>query len=252
MGTGRRNGATNLRQGRRRALSFLMAQVLWFEILASASIGLRPHMPYRTWLNSGCVDMMDVMGCENWIMEVIGDLATLDAQRASLGLDEFEESRKSAESCLLDGIETMKRQQTRVPADPNVTMNGQLECSTANYVSLAFAESALVWCRFLATSPGGLLNAGCEAAVAQAVETLSKAPESTPLRGLVWPICIAGSLASNGQQHLVKEIMDRIARQANTSFGNCGPVMEIIKHCWEAQMDWRTAMAFNSNYVLLI
>jgi len=201
-------------------------------------------MPYRTWLNSGCVDMTDVMGCENWIMEVIGDLATLDSQRASLGLDEFEESRKSAESCLLDGIEAMKRQ--------NASNNGQLECSTSEYVSLVFAESALVWCRFLATSPDGLLSAGCEAAVAQAVETLSQAPESTPLRGLVWPICITGSLASKGQQHLIREVMDRIAGQANTSFGNCGPVMEIIKHCWEAQVDWRTAMACNSNYVLLI
>ena len=195
------------------------------------------------------------MGCENWIMEVIGDLATLDAQKTCLGLDEFKESRKSAERCLLDGIEAMRRQQTRaasVPADPSIRTNGQLECSTSNYVSLAFAESALVWCHFLAASPDGLLSTGCEAAVAQAVETLSRAPESTPLRGLVWPICIAGSLASKGQQHLICEIMDRTARQANTLFGNCGPVMEIIRHCWEERVDWRTAMACNSNYVLLI
>ena len=253
--TGRSNGATNLRQGRRRALSFLMAQVLWFELLASASTGLRPRMPYRTWLNSGCVEMTDVMGCENWIMEVIGDLATLDAQRTCLEVNEFEESRKSAERCLLDGIEAMRRQQTRgasALADSNMRTNGQMECSTSKYVSLAFAESALVWCHFLATSPDGLLSAGCEAAVAQAVETLSRAPESTPLRGLVWPICIAGSLASKGQQQLIREVMDRIARQANTSFGNCGPVMEIIKHCWEARVDWRAAMACSSNYVLLI
>ena len=232
-----------------------MAQVLWFELLASASTGLRPRMPYRTWLNSGCVDMTDVMGCENWIMEVIGDLATLDAQKPYLELDEFEESRKSAERCLLDGIEAMKRQQTHVasvPTDPNMRMNGQVECSTSDYVSLAFAESAFVWCHFLSSSPDGILSAGCQVAVAQAVETLNRAPESTPLRGLVWPICIAGSLASKGQQHLVEEVMDRTARQANTSFGNCGPVMEIIKHCWEAQVDWRTAMAYNSNYVLLI
>ena len=186
--------------------------------------------------------MTDVMGCENWIMEVIGDLATLDAQKPYLELDEFEESR-------------IKRQHTHdatVPADPNVRTNWQLEYSTSNYVSLAFAESALVWCHFLAPSPDGLLSPGCQAAVTQAVETLSRAPETTPLRGLVWPICIAGSLASKEQQQLVQEVMDRTARQANTSFGNCGPVMDIIKHCWEAQVDWRTAMSYNSNYVLLI
>ena len=232
-----------------------MAQVLWFELLASASTGLRPRMPYRTWLNSGCVDMTDVMGCENWIMEVIGDLATLDAQRTYLELDEFEESRGSAERCLLDGIEAIKRQQTNimsVPTDPNMRTSGQLDFSTSDYVSLAFAESALVWCHFLASSPDGLLSAGCQAAAVQAVETLSRAPESIPLRGLVWPICISGSLASKEQQHLVQEVMDRTAKQANTSFGNCGPVMEIIKHCWESQVDWRTAMAYSSNYVLLI
>lgn len=196
--------------------------------------------------------MTDVMGCENWIMEVIGDLATLDAQRTYLELDVFEESRRSAERCLLDGIDAMKRQQTRdTSADPSIRTNGQTDRSTSDYVSLAFAESALVWSHFLASSPDNLSD-GCEAAVAQAVETLSRAPESIPLRGLVWPICIAGSLASKEQQHLVQEAMDRTARQANTSFGNCGPVMEIIKHCWETQVDWRTAMAYNSNYVLLI
>ena len=199
--------------------------------------------------------MTDVMGCENWIMEVIGDLATLDAQRACLGADEFEESRISAERCLIDGIEAMRRQQTHAasaPTDPNTDKNGRLECSASDYVSLAFAQSALVWCHFLATSPNGFLSTACEAAVAQAVEALSQAPESTPLRGLVWPICIAGSLASREQQHLVCEIMDRTARQANTSFGNCGPVMEIMKCCWKERVDWRTAMECKSNYVLLI
>lgn len=195
--------------------------------------------------------MTDVMGCENCIMEVIGDLATLDAQRTCLAIDEFEESRRSAERCLLDRIDAMRRQQTIV-ADTNTSKNERLECSTSEFVSLAFAEAALVWCHFITASPNGLLSAGCEAAVAQAVETLSRAPESIPLRGLVWPICIAGSLASKGQQHLILEIMDRTARQANTSFGNCGPVMDIIKHCWEAKVDWRTAMSYSSNYVLLI
>lgn len=212
-------------------------------------------MPYRTWLNSGCVDMTDVMGCENWIMEVIGDLATLDAQRTCLGLDEFEQSRGSAECCLLDGIEAIRRRQTRaapMSMDSNARTKVQLEYSTVDYVSLAFAESALVWCHFLAGSPDGIRNASREEAVTQAVETLSRAPESTPLRGLVWPICIAGSLASKTQQHLVQGVMDRVVGQANTSFGNCGPVMEIVQHCWKAQVDWRAAMAYNSNYVLLI
>lgn len=233
-----------------------MTQVLWFELLASASTGLRPRMPYKTWLNSGCVDMRDVMGCDNWIMEAIGDLATLDAQKACLSPDEFEESRRSAEQCLLDGIEAIRRQQktygTSAPKHSHMEANVQPICSSSRYVSLAFAESALVWCHFLATSPDGLPNIDREEAVARAVETLSQAPESTPLRGLVWPICVAGSLASKAQQHLIQEVMDRTARQANTSFGNCGPVMEIIQRCWEAEVDWRTAMAYSSNYVLLI
>jgi len=199
--------------------------------------------------------MTDVMGCENWIMEVIGDLATLDAQRNCLGLEDFEESRISAEHCLLDGIETIRQQQTRVASaaeDRITTETARPDCSISDYVSLAFAESALVWCHFLKASPDGVRSTDCEAAVTRAIETLSQAPKSTPLRGLVWPICIAGSLASEGQQHLIQEVMDQTARQANTSFGNCGPVMEVIRHCWDAQVDWRTAMAHNGIYVLLI
>jgi hypothetical protein len=183
--------------------------------------------------------MTGVMGCNNWIMEVIGDLATLDAQKACLEVDEFEQSRMSAERCLLDGIEVIKRHQTHT-------------ISTPDYVSLAFAESALVWSRFLATSPNGQPNPECQTAVIRAIDTLYHAPELTPLRGLVWPICIAGSLANKSQQPMVQAIMDRTARQANTSFGNCGPVMAILQHCWDAEIDWRTAMASSSNYVLLI
>lgn len=84
------------------------------------------------------------------------------------------------------------------------------------------------------------------------IDELSQAPNSIPLRGLVWPICIAGSLASKNQQPLIRAIIDRTAAQANTSFGNCDPVWGILEHCWATGVDWRTAMAVTGNYVLLI
>lgn len=56
-------------------LEFLMVTVLWFDLFASLSTGRPPRLPYQSWLCTPGLNTADLMGCQNWVMVVIGDLA---------------------------------------------------------------------------------------------------------------------------------------------------------------------------------
>lgn len=58
--------------------------------------------------------MVDIMGCDNWIMEIIGDIATLDASKHQIAHDEFSTRKSNAEQRLIDGLELLKLQEVRV------------------------------------------------------------------------------------------------------------------------------------------
>jgi hypothetical protein len=90
--------------GRKRALRFFVAQVLWNELLACASTGNEPRMPYHMWLNADCINMVDLMGCEHWALEVIGDVALLDARTAYLRNEQIMETIEDCEHRLDKGL----------------------------------------------------------------------------------------------------------------------------------------------------
>lgn len=58
---------------------FLIAQAIWFDILACVSTGRVPRIPYQQWLEVSKLDMSSFMGCYNWVMVAIADLAHLQA-----------------------------------------------------------------------------------------------------------------------------------------------------------------------------
>jgi hypothetical protein len=93
--------------------------------------------------------------------------------------------------------------------------------------------------------------------VDQIIAILTQAAEMMSLRGLVWPICISGSLANAAQQKQIRSIMEAVVSSGDTSFGNCGSIMGVLAHCWRNEKSdqgkpWRAAMADMGHYVLLI
>jgi hypothetical protein len=61
----------------RDGLQFLITAALWFDILSCVSTDKAPTLPYNQWLNIPGLDTAAIMGCQNWIMALIGDLASL-------------------------------------------------------------------------------------------------------------------------------------------------------------------------------
>jgi hypothetical protein len=121
-----------------------------------------------------------------------------------------------------------------------------------------FAAGALVHLHLIlsTTHPA---EADIHGAVAAVIKELEQAPEKVSLRGVVWTICLAGSMARPDQQPFFERLMTRILSTAETNFGNCESVQRILRHCWTkrhedplAEWTLRDAMAEIGDYPLLV
>ncbi|RFU72429.1 hypothetical protein TARUN_9825 [Trichoderma arundinaceum] len=237
---------SSLRRGMKYARRFELTKLLWFEILSTASTGQPPRMPYREWLDSEDILMADFVGCQNWVMRVIGDLSMIQAAGDSISLQKRRESLLGLETLLRDGIERMRMQ----PHNPPIPVS--------DYISRVFAVGALVQLHviFATTHPA---EANIYGAVASVMEELQQAPKGVSLRGVVWSICIAGSMAQPDQQPFFEHLMARILSKSNANFGNCGSVQRILRQCWtrrhedpRGEWTWRDAMADLKDFPLLV
>jgi hypothetical protein len=57
--------------------------MLWIDLFACVSTGKPPHLPYQQWLSTPGLYMEDLIGCRNWVMLSIGELAMLDEWKQS-------------------------------------------------------------------------------------------------------------------------------------------------------------------------
>lgn len=66
------------------AKAFMVATLLWFDLLACTSCGTSPKISsYELWLDHSGIEIGPLMGCYNWTMKAIGDIGTLSARVAS-------------------------------------------------------------------------------------------------------------------------------------------------------------------------
>ncbi|KAJ4191204.1 hypothetical protein NW767_010997 [Fusarium falciforme] len=92
-------------RGMNTAQKFLLANLLWIDVLAPVSTGASPKLPYREWLDAGKIDISRVMGCQNSIMIAIGDLVAVDSKAGSMSTETLQESILELEKQIFDGME---------------------------------------------------------------------------------------------------------------------------------------------------
>ncbi|KAJ5086041.1 C6 transcription factor [Penicillium argentinense] len=94
-------------------LKFLMVTVIWFDLFACLPTGRAPRLPYQRWLQIPGLNTADLMGCQNWVMIAIGDLANFaiwkDVQERDgvLSIRELASKAEEIERRLEDGIQSL-------------------------------------------------------------------------------------------------------------------------------------------------
>lgn len=83
--------------GAEAALAFHLPVMLWMDLCACVSTRQRPKLPYKAWLGRGSsIDLENMMGCRNGVMECIGDLGALEEwkvdgiEAGTFDVDEFD------------------------------------------------------------------------------------------------------------------------------------------------------------------
>jgi hypothetical protein len=94
-------------------LQFLTVAVTWFDIFACVATGRAPRLPYQQWLRIQGLNTADLMGCENWVMLTIGDLAHFSIwketqqEQGMLSIRELASRGKEIERRLESGIQDL-------------------------------------------------------------------------------------------------------------------------------------------------
>lgn len=236
------------------ALSFLVAVILWFDLLSCASTNSPPRMPYQELLDNNLIDMSTTMGVQNTVMRSIGDIATL-----SIGNDLVRSATEPSFLTKCGAIEKSLRQyldalEPDSPIVESATDNragpGHLE--KVRLVTRVFATAALV--QMYTIVPGYKPDTQTiHESIEDNIAAIRSIRDPQDIRCLVWPICISGSLAiKSKQREFYERTLKSALNRATRDFGNCATLLQILQWCWNSKgenslahdgKDWRHAMA---------
>ncbi|CAG7919109.1 unnamed protein product [Penicillium olsonii] len=253
-------------------LEFLIVGVMWYDLLACVSIGSVPRLPYQSWLRAPYLDTADLMGCENWVMLAIGDLAHLSAWKNQqekdglLSIRELATKGMEIETRLENGIMGLDQGEVSSVSNTDKHLGGMQELWLINYVqgdaymeglrhwvSHLFALAALVLLHTIVSGPLPILPE-IKGVVSRSIVVLEKRPKGCPLTGSVWALCIIACMAQSDRPFF-ESLMGRLVCESGR-FGNTATVFKIINKCWEMQetgrADCRIAMSEMGVHALLI
>ncbi|KAI8944396.1 fungal-specific transcription factor domain-containing protein [Xylaria longipes] len=254
------------------AFRFSSTLLIFDDIIASTVLQEQPKLyEYHHCLlgdihNTGpLIDLEAVVGCQNWALVQIGEIAVLDVWKqrckSSGTLDMIELVRRA--TAIKNSLEThLARLQTNTSAD--LKDNSVFGVLTANstvgqtpLVTLAWAHAALI---YLSVVVSGWQTASVEIRyhVRRIIEASVR--EISPpalLRTMVWPLCVAGCLA---EPELATQLCGTIeALQPRTIFGTLQKALEVMKNVWRngnsgdvASHDLATCFRNQGDLVLLV
>ncbi|ORY56612.1 fungal-specific transcription factor domain-containing protein [Pseudomassariella vexata] len=266
------------------AFRFSSALLIFDDIIASTVLQEQPRLYdyYRSLL--GTVDSIyeppinleAVVGCQNWVLLQIADIAVLDAWKQRCkgagNLDVMELVRRA--TAIKDSLEIHL---TRLETDP-VVLSGAgnnkgsslLDVFTAgsddpgtpasqrSLVTRVWAHAALVYL-FVVVSGWQPASADIRYHVSRIIELLTRqiSPPAL-LRTMVWPFCVAGCLAEPAQEAHLRAIVEVL--QPPSVFGTARKALEIMEKVWRsrdaggdlASHDLATCFRSQGDLVLLV
>ncbi|KAI1270801.1 fungal-specific transcription factor domain-containing protein [Xylaria sp. FL0933] len=229
------------------AFRFSSSLLIFDDIVASTVLQERPRLYeyYHGLLEDAhgtrpVIDLEDVVGCQNWVLVQIAEIAVLDAWKqrckSSGTLDMLELVRRA--TAIKDSLETHLAMLEGYTASNYDEDNGVLDVLTAKsttanqkpLVTLAWAHAALI---YLSVVVSGWQPASVE--IRFHVRRLIEVPvrEISPpalLRTMVWPLCVAGCLAEPELATQFSGIIE--ALRPRSVFGTLQKALEVMENVW--------------------
>jgi hypothetical protein len=241
-------------------MEFFKGVLAWYDILSCASTGLKPFSDFEQVDEDvfSVIRFDKLMGCENWVVHLIMEIATLSEWKrrleASGDLGMWQPVRRAAEIEMrlengLIGLET-----GTIPQD--LTSSNTAE-SLARNITQIFGSAALVYLHVIISGSDPEIPE-IQKGVSRTMAALRVLKDEDLVRNLQWPICIAGSMATMDQESFWRDLVSSVSRE-RWSFGYPIEVLEVMEECWRLRksqpgtsIDWMTAMKSLDIKVLLV
>ena len=258
-------GQLALSQNSRTALDFFTTAFIWFDILSCTTTGSKPSC--NEWLLSliheenGNLQLRKLMGCQNWVMVIIMEIAALDywkrgcQVKGSLDMRELTQRTICIEKRLNYGLAG----NAKLVLSHGLGSRGSPEWETRS-VTDVFACSALTYLHVVLSGPYPELPE-IRSSVDRTICALQALHERHWIHRLAWPFCVAGSMAlPQSQIHFRNLACDAVPY--GQGFKSLKIAVAIVEQCWAVRRegdelgsrvcDWRIGMKNLGLSVLLI
>jgi hypothetical protein len=249
------------------ALSFFASVITWYDILSCATTRLKPSFE-GVCVNTGqgCLSLDKVMGCENWAMLLIRDIAILEEWKSTIqatgniSLRELARRAGAIEARLEDGLRT--RSETVFASQTFDVQQSHPKPTPYNnlieQITRVFACSALVYLHIVTSGAHPELPE-IKDGMMRTISALREISDRNLVSTLSWPICIAGCMALEDQQDTFRSFTAPHPF-GFIPFGNSSKVLALLEKCWDMRrqgndsiaIDWKSAMNCLGVDILLI
>ncbi|RMJ14283.1 hypothetical protein CDV36_006025 [Fusarium kuroshium] len=239
------------------AFRFSSALLLFDDIVASTVLQQKPKLyDYHQSLLDNvdeagpAVDLETVVGCQNWVLIQMGEIAALDAWKRDCmstgNLDVMDMVRiataikTSLETRLArpeangnKGTDQLRRNFNILTGDDE--QQSRRRATQSSVVTQVWAHAALI---YLSVVVSGWQPASAE--IRHNIESILKLIESpilprALLRTMVWPFCVAGCLAEPAQEPRFRAIVEEL--RPPSVFGTVFKALEIMEKLWREGQD---------------
>jgi hypothetical protein len=262
------------------AENFLVGAVLWFDVMSCASTNEAPRLHSEALdLLQGQIDLANIIGCQPWVALAVGDIASLSAWKteaiatSSLSFWKLFERADPIRRRLSDGIACLRAEIDQsfaalglshlgtMGAYLVLTNPGVQQEAIKRAITLVFAHAAQVYLNTVISGADPKLDDVRNSVLdtMNALQELQFICDAQALRNLIWPICIAGSMAEDvPTQSYFQSLIQDLGEEAH-AFGNTADTLQIMQRCWASREDgssgtwnWAGAMESMGQRVLLV
>ena len=231
---------------------FLIGSFLSIDIISCASTRSSPvlELDHKFLLERAGIDLEALTGCRNWAMIFIFEISLLDKWK-----------KEAEKAYKLSFVELTKRggqiaaHLREKLADIDNNTSGIVPASASSEITKIFGLSAMTYLYVVISGAYPELPEIMES-VSKTIDAFQSLTDPKLLRDLVWPFCISGCLALEGQQAIFRDLLTT-AEITQSTVGTCFEAFNIMEECWKARKtclsncDWVSAMDKRGHYVLL-
>jgi len=229
----------------------LLGSFISFDIIACASTRSLPSLDvdHIQILETFGIDLGSLFGCSNRVMALILEIVLLDNWKR--------DTEKSYQLSIVElvkrgtKIEERLRQETRDLEDresfaSNLDFSGSTLLTSQAEITYIFALSAITFLHVVVSGPCPELPEIAES-VSKTITAFKSLRDPRSLRNLIWPFCVSGCLASEGQQSFFRDFVAK-AEIVPSTLGTSLQAYRIIEECWEmrkscsSNCDWVSVM----------